>query len=186
MDIDEILKDYRPKHTSYQIENFIIGMQGSEWSKYKQCLRELKNRVETLQGLKEELEIKKLKSNGNFSVFAFISKKKRRLNEIRQAQQKRSLRALENDIIGTEKELLKFAEIARRLKKKIGNLNPEKRALLEADSWYQKAKQMAAIDMICSHGISKATFEIILALPVADKNKILCEIESKDPKRLLE
>jgi coenzyme F420-reducing hydrogenase delta subunit len=187
MNIDEILKDYESKHSEYQIENFIVGMQVGDWAKYKQCLREIKNRVETLQGLKEELEIERLKSNGYFNIATSISRRKRRLKEIGRVRKKRALKALDDDIISTEREISKFFEVAKKLKEEIGDLTPEKRDLLEADSWFQKARQMAAIDMICDHGLSKPTFEMILALPEKDKNTILTELGScKDPRKLLE
>ena len=47
--IEKILVDHQELHSDFQIDNFIIGSQGDAWAQYKQCLREIKARVENIE-----------------------------------------------------------------------------------------------------------------------------------------
>jgi hypothetical protein len=56
--IDDLLKKHRIQscHTNFQIENFIIGKETSEYGKMWQCLRELQHRKESLEALDLDIE----------------------------------------------------------------------------------------------------------------------------------
>ena len=71
-----ILKDYRPEHSLFQIENFIIGSQGGTWAQYRQCLRELSSRHGAVDSKineikKDALKLKEIEQ----SIFSCFHKK---------------------------------------------------------------------------------------------------------------
>ena len=127
--IKNLLKDYQPKHSQFQIDNFIIGNQGCNWSKYKQALREIDGRYNSLIGQKEDLELFDLKR-----VWRWPFGRKAQIRAIRR---KRDRQTLADNIAETERELRRFVEIAVKLKERIGKLDYEKRKVLESDSWRQ-------------------------------------------------
>ncbi len=167
MSIDELLKDYQGRHSTFQIDNFIIGKQGDRWSRYKQALREISNRYQSLMDLKEDLELFDMARCWRWrSLFGKRARiwKKRRI---------RSRAAMVENISETERELKRFVWLATKLKRDIGNLDKEKRAVLEADSWRQKSLRMAGIDLLVNGRIGQPTMELILALPVREQTEVL-------------
>jgi len=178
--VDTLLSDYQSRHSDFQIDNFIIGKQGDNWSMYKQCLREIHMRSTSLVTLKEDLELMDIERwKWKFS----ISKK----SKIRKKRRARVRNELVKSINETERELKRFVSLAKKLKRKIGELSYEKRAVLEADSWLQKARRMAGMDMLINRGqISQTTLEMIVALPPRERKSILYEIANgPDPNRLI-
>jgi len=173
--IEDLLKDYRPKHSEFQIRNFIIGSQGSAWFKYKQCLREISSRNDALVNEKENLEIFDSKKPW-FKWFGKISKIKRQ-KRIRQRK------ALLYAISETERELSAFVDMALDLKCSMGDIDDQKRAVLETEGWTQKARTMAGIDILTGGmSLSRQTIEMILMLPENKREILLAEIRSRpDP-----
>lgn len=169
-----LLRDHQPRHTEYQIENFIIGGQVSRWGKYKQALREIDDRHKSLIDLKDQLEIFDLK-------FFFYNPFSRR-SRIKKRIRARSRRAMVEGIRGTERELKKFVEIGMKLKKEIGDIDLVKRSVLESDSWRKKAIRMAAVDFITMGRLSQPTIGMILSLPEKDRDGVLQMINPKNPK----
>ncbi len=183
--INKLLNDFQSYHSSFQIENFIIGSQGSEWFQYKQCLREVRSRTESIESAKDELALSKIgrKSVARKIKLVFIGQIRKQMflkNEKRRAAE------LVENIRETKRELNRFVELAWELKKKIGELDEIKRQRLEADSWIEKARQMAAIEIMTMGGLSKTTMEFILSLPKESRRGILIELKSIKPETILQ
>ena len=174
--INELLKDYRELHSEFQIDNFIIGSQGDAWAQYKQCLREIKSRRDTLSGDYAKLKAIEHMAKKRF----FITSKSMAKTKIVREQIKPLLYA----IAERERELKRFMEIATELKKNIGELTEEKRARLEADSWINKGRRLAAIDILCMGRISPQTADFILSLPERASFDLIEEVQSTNPKAL--
>jgi len=181
--IKNLLNDHREKHSYFQIENFIIGCQGSDWFQYRQCLREIKARWETLEMLKEDLILMQIPKPSKFRFFVKSDRMKKRIMKRREA---RKISSLTENISEVEREIKKLINLALKLKKSIGDIDDEKREALEADSWYQKARKMAAVDIMVHGGISKQTMDFILSLPKADLKNILLEIRHVKPETILQ
>jgi len=178
--IKDLLKDYESRHSEYQIDNFIVAAQGDNWSMYKQALREIASRYESLLSQKEDLELYDLqiKFYWPFGRQAEI-KKKRRI---------RHRAALVESVRETERELGRFVVIATQLKEVLGIVNSEKRKKFEAGSWCQKAIRMSALDLLVNRGISHATMDFILKLSIKDRRKVINMISpaaNPDPLKLL-
>lgn len=84
-------------------------------------------------------------------------------------------------------ELLRLADDLRA-KLDWDNLSAEQKELLEQNAWYEKAKHMMAVDLICSRGqaINKNTIEFILQLPFEFKKDLIKYVLDKDPRNLIE
>ena len=78
-------------------------------------------------------------------------------------------------------------QLATGLKKHFGNIDADKRKALEAHSWFNKARQMAAMDMFLNAGqISERSMELILALPVKTRAQVMVELKENGPLCYLE
>jgi hypothetical protein len=176
--IYKMLQDYEPMHSSFQIDNFIIGSQGNEWAQYNQCLREIKTRVEKIIQYEEEIELLILKEKKIICKIKKIFANKK-IKKIYLNRKNRSLKNLQENIIHTNRELKKFVKIAVKLKKQIGDINNGRREQLEAEAWKAKAYQMAAIDIISAGIITKPTLEFIASFPQDEKAEIISAIKRK-------
>ena len=178
--IEKLLKDHQSCHSEFQIDNFIVGNQGYDWSQYKQALREIDGRYQSLIGQKEELEI--------FDLKKYWRRSFGRRAEIRLARRKRIRLAMVDGIAETERELNRFVELALKLKQEIGDLGNGKREMLESNSWRQKALRMAGIDLIVNGRIGQPTMELVLALPKKDRDEVLMILSPQakpDPMKLI-
>jgi len=170
-DIEKLLIDHQKFHSDFQIDNFIVGRSGDDWAKYKQALREIETRNTSLTNLREQLELSAWQS---LYRRVAIWLRPRRIRLIYAARRRRSRAALVADISETERELKRFIELAKALRKHLGELTPERRKHLEAQTWFNKARQMILIDSIVNGGQpSEKTVEFILGLPMDMQNKLL-------------
>lgn len=181
--INELLKDHQELHSEFQIANFIIGNQGDDWAQYKQCLREIKARVGSIDSDKIKLQISESNRNGQkLGLLKRLFHRKIKVNEMIGVD---NLTSLKDVIKERERELKCFLKLAENLKQKIGEITPERRQQLELKSWTAKGRRMAAIDRILTGRISHQTFEFILSLPIESQHSILDKILPDDPERRL-
>ena len=177
--IEKLLIDHQNRHSDFQIENFIIGSQVDSWAQYKQCLRELDSRYESIiEHENKKQQLQKIEKN----IFWFLSRKRRAykaglLIDIRSSQKK---------IDNIEAEFNCILKIAKKLKKQIGPVSQEFRQQLEAKTWYNKGRKLAAIDLMVYGRVSTQTLEFILSLPRPDATKLLSELKLQTPPMLTE
>ena len=174
--IEKLLQDHHELHSEFQIENFIIGSQGDSWAQYKQCLREIKARIESIES--DEIQLRMLESkNGKRKRFWF---KKIAVKNTA------GIDSLKNKLNERKRELDCFVKIAEKLKSEIGPITAERRQQLESKSWYNKARKLAAIDLMAYGRVSTKTLEFILSFPKEDAQNLLLEFGVDSPPRLLE
>jgi hypothetical protein len=89
----------------------------------------------------------------------------------------------------TKREMAIFLKIAKRLRKRLrwDALSAEQKKQMERMAWFEKARQMLAVDLICSrgHSVSKSTVEFVMKLPKAMRVELIDEIQ-KGSHRLIE
>ena len=179
--IELLLQDHVPGPSAFQVENFIVNASGSDcWSQYKQALREIQGRYETLINQKEGLELLDLKPGWRWPFG--------RRAQIKENRRKRKRQSLIDNIAETERELNRFVELAVKLKEQIGDLENGKREMLEANSWRQKALKMAGVDLLVNGRIGQPTMELILSLPEKDRSGVLTILSPQakpDPMKLV-
>ena len=173
--VENLLADFRPEHSEFQMENFIVGG-GHPWGQYKQALRELSARHhgmiesgEQIKALREEAA--KLRRRWFCGRKADGAEKK-----LNRAKRERKSKA---------REYLTFYRIARDLKRTLGEISPQRRRELEAEMWADKARRMAAIDLISLGGLQRSTAEFITSFPAAQRKQILCELAPTNRQKLI-
>jgi hypothetical protein len=173
--VERLLIDYQARHSQYQIDNFIIGKAGDGWARYQQALHEIDDRYRGLVEKRESLEIHELSRPKRIRGFG---RKARRLRELSEIRHERVAEFALRDIRDTERELNRLVELAEALRSRWGRdeLTPSKRAALDAESWRIKAIRMAALDIFVSGRISRASAELIGALPDNDRKQVLEKI----------
>jgi hypothetical protein len=181
--IDFLLKDYEPGHSEYQIKNFIIGSEIHCWHRYKQCLREIAGRKETLENSRQMIFLAQ-KQIENLSRSIFKTKKRNLKIKELQIQKIRNQKTANSCL----NELIHFVKAAFEIRKKYGfeNLNYEKKQILEADAWREKAKFMLFMDLFCIGRPSKQTMEFVYKLPKAIKRELLTQIDPRDQQKIKE
>jgi len=159
----ELLVDFEPLHSSFQIDQFIILSNGlTVYGCYMQALREIACRVATLVEVTtpaESLRFKESKSKevdswGNFDF------EQSRVNAL-------------------WKELIQLIERAVSFKKVLGCLTPERRAKLERELWFHRAKRAVAIDFLTDGRLTRSTLELIWAIPIEDRSDLLKAISEQ-------
>lgn len=174
--LNELLKDYNPKHSRYQISNYIIALNGrTKYGQYKQVLREIFPRVNNITQalaeikiLKEEISIAK---EPNFENFG-----KRYRIEIVKQQRKRVQLKQQRDMLTIQlKEFKEFYSIALQLKEDLGELTEEKKEQLEKEYWTTTFKEKVALELACNGIVGQNTLETILSMP--ERNEILEHID---------
>jgi len=163
--IEKLMVDYQQKHSDYQIQNFIIGSQGSDWAKYNQALREIDARWNQLLGLEDAMELFNLKT-----AWAWPFGKRA---QIRKKQMERNRKSMGREINETKRELQLIVDLAVELKEKIGVTDDHKKIKLEADAWQQKAIKMAGIDLLVNGRVGSTTLNFILSLPKPDQAMVI-------------
>jgi hypothetical protein len=176
-----LLKDNQEGHSEFQIKNFIINSQIHPWHRYKQCLREIAGRKESVEsGAKQALvlglEIKKLKRK------LFLRKKNAsKISELNY-QKRSALKSARK----AERELNLFVNVALELRENYNyhNLSFEQKELLEAEAWREKARYMFFIDLYCIGQPSKQTIEFIYMLPKKIKRDLFLQMGEIDKKKI--
>lgn len=191
--LEEFKKDNDMFHSDYQIENFILIQNGhTPYGTYKQALRELFAREQSLRGLyaKElemqidletvELDIKQ--SLENIAVYDesgdHINSKRESLKikklKIAQASLDFALVDMVHVKRETEREYRKFYSCARYLKEKLGDLSVERKAKLEAEYWKETIKDAIASDIKSIGGVDPKTLKRIEDCGFEER----CELQS--------
>jgi hypothetical protein len=186
--IENLLQDHQKFHSEYQIENFIIRSQGGAWAQYKQCLREIASRYDTIQDMKGDmqlidLEIERLKNKRFF--FRRFSKIKHRI-ELERKQ--RNLGNLKKSFADTSRELLAFVRIAEGIKLNFwgnGKLSGNKKKMLEENMWFEKAKFMMAVDLMTIGNVSKPTLEMVYAMPKKIRGELMSNLSENGRHNLI-
>jgi len=182
-EIQSLLTDYQELHSEFQIKHFIIASQGDRWAQYKQCLREIKARSESIKT--EEIQLKILEASRNHKKKSWLKKLGRNKIKVENLSSLEKLTAIKNTIKEKERELECFVNIAKKLKKEIGELTETKRYQLETRSWQAKGLKMAAIDIMASGRISNQTYDFLFALPKESMVDIIRQLSMKKPMELL-
>lgn len=185
MDVTELLNDLNLHHSNIQIDNFIIKKNGiTNYGMYMQSLREIMNRKQSLLSLNYELKKHKLKIEElkhklqNDNVRDDFSKRKWQL-ELDYLNDKTEY--MERSIKSSENEMNRFVDIAIRLKEDIGEIDDDKRMLLETDFWIHKLAYNASSEIRSSGIIAKPTLEALDYVPIDIAEKVQKEIELVAP-----
>jgi hypothetical protein len=183
--IEKLLADHRSGHSEFQVDHFIVGAEVNPWAQYKQALREVAGRWESIETMRLDLQVLEATPPPK-RVFA-IGARYRVPARIKRVKWEREVARLRAAIASTERELSRFVELAVDLKKQIGELTEDDRARLEAESWADKARRLAALDALTTGAVTRQTAEFISHFPREMRRGLFAEIaEPQQLMRLLE
>jgi len=139
--------------------------------RYHQALRELSGRHDEMVSMCEQIKYLKAEIRMQNEKLFFV---------IPRFWHKRSTKELESDlkkmfrsIKSKSREYLSFYRAARELKKVIGEVDSDRRKQLDAEAWYQRALNLAAIDFLSIGALQRSTWEFVLSFPDEIRSKIL-------------
>lgn len=185
--LHDVLKDHQLYHDHVQLDSFITTKAGyaHPYGMYRQALRELHKRERGLKdlGFQRELlevEIEEMEA-GLTALIGFAYRKA----AIQIAQKRGQLEDLKKSIADTERELNHFLRQALALKAKIGEISPERRRTLDTEYWVHVLKCQAALDVLTTGHLSRATMENIASLPNTLRMCVLEVVADNNRDRLL-
>jgi hypothetical protein len=176
--VEKLLDDFQPEHSQFQIENFIIGTHKHIWEQYKQALRELDARHNSMVNSHAAIEQIKAETKKKPSWLARIFGQSTTGDPERLAE-------LEKKYASKSREYDAFYKIAKDLKDQIGDVTEGQRRELEMESWIYKAKMTAAIDLLSIGGLQRPTVEFIIKFPVDIRKQILNDLKPESRQKLL-
>lgn len=177
--LEELKKDFQMFHSSIQIKDFILLKNGeTEWGVYKQALRELTSREQSIRSMyasiaKTKIDLEEIQDK--LSKVAIPDKdsfQNRRL-KIQEAELIYSIKDAEVALKDVEREFSIFYNVAVQLKQKLGEITEERRKQLDRDYWVTHTKLMIARDLRNQHQLSAETIKMIEAFSTIEKNEIL-------------
>jgi hypothetical protein len=167
--LSALFQDYNPKHSKYQIENYIIGLNGStQYGQYKQALRELyprflnikKGIVRVAEMEAQEEDPANIPDEGTKKYDLYMAKKGLNVSLLVEAK---------NNLEYQIKEFKHFYSIATQIKSDLGELTAEIIDQKEKEFWVQTFKEKLALEVLGSGRPSQGTLETILAMPERDE-----------------
>lgn len=182
-DMKELLKyEVSERHSFFQMKYFIINKEPTVQAKMWQCLREIKNRYESLEALeleledcKDNLELIDLDINNITSVLSkksdkFTANKKRRIEILLQKTKRKKIAAEKNivNLQNKKKYLEEEAGFFVMLFKSMEKVEPLKNfddLDVQKQYWNEKLLQKINLKMLMQSNIDTELIETILALP---------------------
>jgi hypothetical protein len=184
--IENLLKDFEQYHSRFQIENFILWESGNAWAQYKQALREIKSRKESLENYRDEHQLAQIDFKALKNKRAWFGSGKRKRREIELRRLARRIKNIEDTIRDVSRELSVILKVALRLKReKFDCLTNEQKRNLEAQAWFEKARLMAAVETMTLGQPSKATVELVLSMPKRMRKELLIAIAPANRNKLI-
>jgi len=142
----DLIEHYNPKHSAFQINNFMVGRQPTLWGAFRQALRELFPRY---------FELDRKTGPNDLSVQSIEE-------QIDMAHRKR--------------EFCHLFLIAQKLKAQLGPLTPQRVEELEAEYWVARLRDDAVMDLMGHGRVTRETLEAISNLPIEPRAKLFTEI----------
>jgi hypothetical protein len=181
--ITELLDDHQPFHSNLQIERFIVSKSGlTVYGSYRQAVRELWKRRRGLQELYSNRELLLIDIEQMAEQQPKIEcRYDARRAEIHIATKRISLDELDRTIQDTEREFLRFWEIASALKDQVGELTQDRRDEMDREMWDHQILAMAATDILSSGHLSPNVIGMLQSLEPAHREEMCQKIFPKKP-----
>lgn len=174
-EIENLLVDYQIYHSNLQIDHWIIYSNGVDpYGMYKQALRELHARYETLrsgilQSIKSKIEHDHLEEQARREkdkyAFALLC--------IEIMGKRVQVGEHDRRLSDTAREFLRFYHHAKRLKQQLGTIDPNSQDALDRASWKTRLRYMAAIDFFTTGRISSGTFRTLMSSPADIRDDVM-------------
>ncbi len=182
--MNDLLADYRPFHSEFQIDHFIVARAGTPWGQYQQCLREIATRREALEDEQADFEDAANAVNGLdicvANPFEFDTERCRKILRARR---------IHRTIADRKRELSRFEAIAASLRAHLledGPLDDERKNALERDLWLWRMLRSLAADMIACGNPRAETIELCMTLPADLRDEAMLGLMPQNRQALIE
>ena len=185
--LQELLNDHLSYHSQFQQDYFITGLGkagNTAFSQYKQSLRELNSRYRALKDLYAsrellQIDIEELQTRMKKPFNNEFDKRRKQIKLTRKYMTMEDLNKTINDMMLEFNRFYQHANaLKNRIESQVGPLDQEKYEKLEKEMWEVKIKSMAAMDFIVNNHIGQQTMDMIMSLPLEDRNKMLRMVKS--------
>jgi len=176
--VKELIDISRLNMSDFQIKNFIINDQITDYKKIKQCLLELRTRYEQFEDLMEDIELKKIDIEElEEQIENEENKFEIKRNKIKLKREKRKLNALNQSLNNLTNEIKSFEKIVETYINEFG-IDKIKDMLVnqeeyEPDYWKNKFIRSATFNLISSGRITDSLLEAISNLNENEQAEIL-------------
>ena len=186
-EMNEVLsqQEIAQRHSYFQLKYFLIGKEPTYQSKMWQCLRELRNRVESLDNmsleideLKDKIEILDIsknrisysmeKTDNSDSYLSDLQRKESMINMRQLERQKTSLNNNIKEIEERKKSILEECRFFIETYKNLVKIEPLKHfddLHSQMQYWHEKLTQKVNLKMLTGGNIETELIETIIALP---------------------
>jgi hypothetical protein len=157
MKLSDLLNDYEPYHSAFQLERLVLVRNGQTlYGCYKQVLRELTTRIP--------------------AVIEACNSAISRINSGAQSVPYTQTPCQAVQIFLFRDQIREFCILynyAISFKKQLGELTPSRKSELEFEYWITHTKSSIARDLIADGRLSSATLELIHSLPIHMRSQVL-------------
>ena len=176
------MEDHRPYQSGFQIDNFVLAQNGATpWGVYRQSLRELKSRWDSIRLLSAKLKCLKLQKAKLSDTSALIDADQFGLMRIDSTEDpivedvrlSIAIEDCEKHLSDTKREFMRFYAHATWYKAHFGSLTEEDIERLEAEEWIAKLKRKVAIEIVVHKQVSEPTLDAVLALEEEHKESLI-------------
>jgi hypothetical protein len=164
--MSDLLADFQPFHTPWQMDHAILGRSCTPWGAYGQALREIHKRSVAIEEMRAEIALLEIDLDEQKRDADPRAVHRATLTGIKLREHRRTL----DD---ARRELAHFELRARQLKGLIGELTPERRDALDREHFCASIKQRVALDLMACGRMSRETQESLFCLPGTMRSAIL-------------
>ena len=184
-ELNEILEKHKilPKHTDFQIENFMIGKEFTLAGRVWQCVRELSTRQEALLNINleieetndnlqlQEIKYEKLKLKSIFNKKNDIQALNQKQKEIFLRKKERQIRVIKQKQVSLDERKKSIVAESSKILELFKKYNPENKIIdiedkkTQLDYWNEKLDQELGLTSVLGHPLSMELVRSVLALP---------------------
>lgn len=159
--LNELLNDSYGRHTRYQVQNFIIGLNGkTDYGMYRQCIREIMSRIDSIISTNKEYE----EAKHAFSSY----KEQAKFMQLQEIMYEFNI----------------FYNYAIQLKDRLGQLSSDQIEKLEAEFWQETFKEKICLELLGTGHVSPGLLETVMYSE--NKIDILTFLANLDKKKALD
>jgi hypothetical protein len=182
-ELERLMRDYNESYGTFQLGRMIVARAGgTQYGIYRQALRELNTRIETLKGLyleEEELlvdmsECVEKRSDTSISQYDM----EREAIKVKRCQLR--THTLKRKIERKVDEVKHLFNVAKKMKGILGEITPERRDRLETELSIYHIKRCAIFEMQAFGKLSYGSVESIFSLDSVDRMQLTEVLKSPE------
>jgi ribosomal protein S18 len=175
-ELRKLLDDFDESYDTFQLERLVVGRAGgTHYGMYKQALRELNGRIESLKQMYLELEeinvdmTENVKKRSNPKTDSYESE--RCVIRVKKCLLRKD--TLDRKMDRAIKEINRLYDMAMALKKWVGEITPEKRKHFETELHSYHIKLAMALELFVQGRLSYGSVESLYAMTTEQRIELM-------------